>query len=107
MSRPFSAVAANQHGVPLVYGSDTGIVEHGDNAGDLMELVRIGLTPMAAIAVATVNSAAAIGLEHEIGALQPGMRADLIALDRDPLADITAVREIAIVMRDGRLFDAH
>lgn len=102
MSRPFAAATAVQRKIPLVYGSDSGIVDHGDNAGDLSELVKIGLSPMAAIEVATVNSARALGLQNEIGSLAPGMRADLIATAADPLADIAAMRHIVYVMRDGQ-----
>jgi imidazolonepropionase-like amidohydrolase len=101
LSNPFSAQIAHQHGVKLAYGSDTGIVRHGDNAGDFAELVAIGLTTMQAIEVATVNSARAIGWDNEIGTLEVGKRADLIAIDENPLTDIGALRKVRYVMRDG------
>lgn len=101
MSRPFSAQVAHEHGVPIAYGSDTGIVAHGDNAQDLIELVRIGLTPMQAIEVATINSAAAIGWGGRIGSLEVGKRGDLIATRGNPLEDITALQRVDYVMREG------
>lgn len=107
LSRPFSAQTAHQHGVRLAYGSDTGIVQHGDNAGEFGELVGIGLTPMEAIVVATVNSAAAIGRLGDIGTLETGKRADLIATDGNPLENIAALRRIAFVMRDGLAFEVN
>jgi imidazolonepropionase-like amidohydrolase len=102
MAKPFSAQVAHEHGVALAYGSDTGIVNHGDNAGDLGELVRMGLTPMQAIEVATIQSAAAVGWGAEIGTLEVGKSADLVAVQGNPLNDIHAVRAVRYVMRAGR-----
>jgi imidazolonepropionase-like amidohydrolase len=107
MSKPFSAQVAQQHGVPLAYGSDTGIVQHGDNGGDLAELVHIGLTPMQAIEVATIKSAAAIGWSGEIGTLEVGKRGDLIATRGNPLTDIGALQRIDYVMREGHGLKTH
>ncbi len=107
MSRPFSAQIAHQRGIRMAYGSDTGIVQHGDNAGDFIELVQIGLTPMEAIQVATVNSAMALGIADDVGTLEPGKRADLIATDTDPLADIAALRHVTFVMRNGMAYGPH
>jgi imidazolonepropionase-like amidohydrolase len=107
LAKPFAAQLAHERGVQLAYGSDTGIVRHGDNVGELLELVRIGLTPMQAIEVATRNSAVAIGLAGEIGSLEAGKRADLIAVDRNPLDDIEALRHVTFVMRDGHGLKQH
>jgi imidazolonepropionase-like amidohydrolase len=107
LSHPFSAKRAHESGVRLAYGSDTGIVRHGDNAGDLLQLVRIGLSPTQAIAVATLNSAQAVGLRQEIGSLEVGKRADIIATERNPLDDIGELRSVTFVMRDGHVFKMH
>ncbi len=102
LSRPPSAKIAFEKGVRLAYGSDTGIVRHGDNAGDLAELVRIGLSPAQALEVATMNSATAVGLQRALGSLEPGKTADLIAMRGDPLKDVGILRHISLVMREGR-----
>jgi imidazolonepropionase-like amidohydrolase len=107
LAKPFAAQFAHERGVQLVYGSDTGIVRHGDNAGELLQLVKIGLTPMQAIEVATSNSATALGLAGEVGSIEAGKRADLIATDRNPLADIAALRQVTLVMRDGHVLKHH
>lgn len=102
LEHPFSAQLAHARGVPLAYGSDTGIVDHGDNGGDLEELVRLGLTPRQALEVATINSARAVGQEREFGTLEVGKSADLIAVEQNPLLDIGAMRSIRYVMSRGR-----
>jgi imidazolonepropionase-like amidohydrolase len=107
LARPFAAQLAHERGVHLAYGSDTGIVHHGENVGELLQLVKIGLTPMQAIEVATRNSAAAIGLTGEIGSIEVGKRADLIATDRNPLDDIEALLHVTFVMRDGHVLKHH
>jgi imidazolonepropionase-like amidohydrolase len=107
LSQPFSAQRAYERGVRLAYGSDAGIVRHGDNAGDLIQLMRIGLSPMQAIEVATLNSAEAIGLRLEIGSIEVGKRADIIATDRSPLDDIAELHNVTFVMRDGHVFKMH
>lgn len=103
LSRPFAAQTAAAKDVRLAYGSDTGIVQHGDNAGDLEEWVRLGMTPARALKIATIDSAASIGLSQEVGSLTPGKSADLIATREDPLKDIRAVRRLSTVMQAGRL----
>ena len=107
LDHPFSAEIAYRAGISLAYGSDTGIVQHGDNAGDLLELTRIGMSPARAIQVATLNSAAALGLQAEIGSLEPGKRADIIATRGNPLEDLGVLRKISFLMRDGHVLEAN
>ncbi|MCA3700208.1 MAG: amidohydrolase family protein, partial [Brevundimonas sp.] len=61
-------------------------------------------TPMSAIQAATVNAADLLGLGEELGTLEPGRRADIIAVDGDPLSDVTVLKDVDFVMRDGRVY---
>jgi imidazolonepropionase-like amidohydrolase len=90
-------------GTPIALGTDSGISPHGTNAQEMLEYVDAGMTNMEALKTGTVNAAAAAGLADR-GRLDPGMAADVIALDADPLADIGAVMGVDFVMRDGIVF---
>lgn len=102
--QPYSAEEAHNRGVVIAFGSDTGVIPHGDNAGEFVELIKIGMTPMEAIASATINAAKALGMEEEIGSLRPGRSADLIAVRSDPLVDIKELQRIIFVMREGIIY---
>jgi imidazolonepropionase-like amidohydrolase len=89
----------------LVLGTDAVAGAHGHNADEIVERVRQGgQKPMDAIVSATSLSAKSMGLGTTIGTLAPGFEADLIALDGDPMSDITAVTRVAFVMRGGRVY---
>jgi imidazolonepropionase-like amidohydrolase len=91
-------------GVRIVAGTDAGGHGHPPNAGELPLLVAAGLTPMQAIQAATGWAAECVGLEREIGTLEKGKRADLIAVAGDPLADVGVladVERIRLVLKDG------
>jgi imidazolonepropionase-like amidohydrolase len=89
----------------LTYGTDAVAGAHGRNAEDLVCRVRdAGEPPMHAIVSATSVNAEALGLGDKIGALSVGMEADIIAMDGDPLKDITAVRRVSFVMKGGKVF---
>jgi imidazolonepropionase-like amidohydrolase len=64
-------------------------------------LARAGMPPMSAIQAATSRAAAVMGREHEIGSVRPGLEADLIAVQGDPLADLAALRDLRLVMQAG------
>ena len=70
---------------------------------EFARMVRLGLSPMAAIKSATANAAAVLGIEKDTGTLEVGKRADLVAVPRDPLADVTALESVSFVMKDGRV----
>ena len=92
-------------GLKVVYGTDAVAGAHGRNAQDLVCRVQaVGQTAAAAIVSATSLSAEALGLGKEIGAVAPGMQADLIAVDGDPLQDITALQRVVFVMKGGRVY---
>ena len=89
----------------VVYGTDAVAGAHGRNAQDLVCRVQtVGQPAMAAIVSATSLSAEAMGLGTQVGAVAPGMQADLIAVDGDPLRDITALQRVVFVMKGGRVY---
>ncbi len=90
--------------VPIAMGTDAGTPgnHHGDNAQEIVEMVNgAGLTPAAALYASTMNPAKLLGRADELGSLDKGKLADVIAVSRDPLADITAVRQVEFVMKGG------
>jgi imidazolonepropionase-like amidohydrolase len=90
-------------GVPLTFSTDAGVYPHGLGARQFAYMVRFGMTPIQAIAAATSEAAIALRMAGKVGSLDPDAAADLIATDRDPLADIAALRCIADVVQAGRL----
>jgi len=101
-----AARLAHAAGVPVVFGTDAGVYEHGRNAGEFVELVeRAGLTPAQALASATTGAAHLLGLDNEIGRIAPGFSADLIAVEGDPLADPRVLQHVGFVMVRGHVAD--
>jgi len=90
-------------GVKIAFGTDAGVSKHGRNADEFELMVKYGMTPAAAIHAATVNAASLLGLEKEIGSLEPGKQADLIAVAGDPLADVTVLKQVGFVMKGGEI----
>lgn len=91
-------------GVRIAFGTDSGVSLHGRNADEFELMVQHGMTPATAIEAATVNAADLLGLAEEVGTLEPGRRADIIAVDGDPLSDVTVLKDVDFVMRDGRVY---
>lgn len=89
-------------GVKVAFGTDAGVYPHGDNARQFRYMVELGLTPARAIRAATADAADLIGRADDVGTLQPGRFADLIALPGDPLADIRLLESIPVVLKGGR-----
>jgi imidazolonepropionase-like amidohydrolase len=90
-------------GVKIAFGTDAGVSKHGRNADEFELMVRHGMPASAAIRAATVNAADLLGLSAEIGTLEVGKRADLIAVMGDPLQDVTVLKRVGFVMKDGRV----
>jgi imidazolonepropionase-like amidohydrolase len=93
-----AAVAA---GVPIALGTDATVIPHGTNAKELAALAAIGLAPADALRAATAGAAELLGWSDRIGALRAGLLADLIAVDGDPLADLSALERVRFVMKGG------
>ena len=88
-------------GVRIAFGTDAGVSKHGRNADEFELMVQHGMTPVQAIQAATVNAAELLGLAGEIGTLEPGKAADLIAVAGDPLSDVRVLKTMAFVMKGG------
>ncbi len=97
--------AAHIPGLKIVYGTDAVAGAHGRNAEDFIHRVcDAGVDPMAAMVSANSLGAEALGMSDQIGTIIPGLQADIIALDGDPLKDITAVTRVAFVMKGGLVY---
>ena len=94
---------AVKRGVKLAYGTDSGVYPHGQNAKQFAYMVRYGMTPMQAIQSATIRAAELLGKEKMLGAIAAGRFADLVAVKENPLTNITALENIALVMKDGKI----
>ena len=90
-------------GVSLIFGTDGGVLPHGQNAQEFVALARAGVPPLTMIRAATSGAAAALGIADSIGVIAPRMVADIIAVEGDPLADVTALRRVRFVMSRGRV----
>ncbi|MEZ4451465.1 MAG: amidohydrolase family protein [Nannocystaceae bacterium] len=98
-----SFALAYRGGVKIALGSDAGVFPHGDNARELAEMVRLGMKPMDAVVAATSGAAELLGLA-DVGLVIEGMHADLVAVDGDPLADISVVGAPALVIKGGVVY---
>jgi imidazolonepropionase-like amidohydrolase len=88
----------------IVFGTDAVAGAHGRNAEEFIYRVQGGEDPMDALVAANARAAESLNIQNEIGSIAPGMQADIIAVDGDPLKDITAVRRVVFVMKGGRVY---
>jgi len=91
-------------GANMVFGSDAGVYPHGDNGKQFARMVQFGMTPLQAIQAATINSAELLGWQDRVGRIEPGYYADLIAVDGDPLEDISELEDVDFVMKGGVVY---
>lgn len=91
-------------GVPMVLGTDVGPFPHGTQAREFVLMVKYGMTPAAVLQADLVNGARLLGWEGKIGSLEPGYYADIIAVQGDPLQDISAVQNVKFVMKAGVIY---
>ena len=95
---------AYQAGVKIAYGTDTGVSAHGNNATEFKHMVEAGMPPMKAIQSATVEAAKLLGEYEQFGSLAEGKIADIIAVNGNPVEDITILEEVDFVMKSGRVY---
>ena len=96
-----SFAAALKAGVAMCVGGDTGVFSHGDNAREITLMVAWGMPPAAVLMAATSGNAAALGIADRVGAIGPGMVADIIAVQGDPVRDPVVLRSVTLVMQGG------
>jgi imidazolonepropionase-like amidohydrolase len=101
-----SLAKAYPAGVKIAFGTDAGVSKHGRNADEFELMVKHGMPASAAIQAATMNAATLLGVEKEVGSLELGKAADVIAVAGDPITDITTLKSVRFVMKDGRVFKA-
>ncbi len=99
-----SFALALEAGVPICFGGDVGVYPHGDNVRELELMVEYGMEPDAALRAATSANAGFFDIADRVGAVRPGMLADLIAVDGDPTTDISALRNVRLVMKGGVMY---
>jgi len=88
-------------GVKVAFGTDAAVYPHGLNAHEFAVMVKLGLTPLSAIQAATINAADLLGWSDRVGSLEPGHFADFIAVDGDPLEDVTVLEHVKVVVKGG------
>ncbi len=96
---------ARQYGVTVAFGTDAGVYQHGRNAEEFALMTKQGMSNREALASATTGAAKVLGMESQIGRIAPGYSADIIAVDGNPLADVTVLEEVDFVMVRGRVID--
>jgi imidazolonepropionase-like amidohydrolase len=100
--KSFSAALAS--GVTICAGSDAGVFTHGDNAHELELMAEYGMKPVDVLRSATSVTAKVLGMDSMIGRVAPGLRADIIAVAGNPLGDVSALRQVRFVMKDGVIY---
>ena len=90
-------------GANVVFGTDSGVYPHGDNAIQFAYMVKFGMSPLDAIRSATVKAAALLDMESDVGSIAPGHFADLIAVEGDPFDDVTLLQDMRVVIKGGKV----
>jgi imidazolonepropionase-like amidohydrolase len=101
---PVNVKKAFAAGVKVAFGTDAAVYPHGLNAGEFHVYVKLGMTPLAAIQTATINASDLLGAKFNVGTLDPGKFADVIAVDGDPTKDVTILEHVKFVMRGGAVY---
>lgn len=95
---------AHKAGVKIAFGTDSGVSAHGDNAQEFSLMVEAGMKPADALISATVNSASLLGISDILGTLEEGKLADLVAVQGNPLDDISLMESVSFIMKDGVVY---
>jgi imidazolonepropionase-like amidohydrolase len=95
---------AYKAGVKIAFGTDAGVSQHGLNAWEFVFMNEAGMPPMEAIKSSTVTAAALINRSADLGTIEKGKIADIVAVEGDPLADMKAMLQMRFVMKDGKVY---
>jgi len=95
---------AYKRGVPIAFGTDAGVYPHGENAKEFIYMTEVGMPAMAALQSATTTNAMLLDMENQLGAIEPGFLADIIATNEDPTENINTVENVVFVMKDGVVY---
>lgn len=95
---------AYSHGVKIAFGTDAGVFPHGLNGQEFRYMTEVGMPVMEAIKSATITGATVLGMENQIGTIEAGKLADIVATDTNPLNDVTALESVSFVMKDGIIY---
>jgi len=97
---------AMKMGVKICFGTDVGAFEHGTSSREFVRMVEYGMKPIDAIRSATIRGAELLRMEKQIGSIETGKLADIIAVEGDPLSDIKAITKVTFVMKSGKVYKA-
>jgi imidazolonepropionase-like amidohydrolase len=98
---------AYKSGVKIAFGTDSGVSAHGENWREFVLMTKAGMPPMEAIQSATMETAKLLRIEDRLGSVEIGKVADLVAVEGDPLEDISIMGDIRFVMKDGIVFKSN
>ena len=93
-----------KEGVNIAFGTDAGVFPHGENAKEFGYMVETGWSPMFSIQSATVTNAKLLDMENQLGQLQPGFIADIVATNEDPTMNIKTTENVVFVMKEGKIY---
>ncbi|WP_299154616.1 amidohydrolase family protein [uncultured Christiangramia sp.] len=95
---------AYKRGVPILFGTDAGVFKHGENAREFEYMTEAGMPVMDAIISATITPAKVLNMETESGQISPGFYADIIAVNEDPTQNVSTLKEVVFVMKEGKVY---
>jgi len=95
---------AYKAGIKIAFGTDAGVYRHGMNWLEFTYMIEAGMKPMDAIKAATINAADLLGMKDQVGSIEAGKFADVVAVDGDPLSDPKAFGKVVFVMKDGVVY---
>ena len=95
---------AYKAGVKIAFGTDSGVSKHGDNWQEFILMTNAGMSNLDALKSATIETAKLLRVEDKLGQIKPGMLADIIAVQKNPIEDISTVKNVSFVMKDGGIY---